>query len=124
MAAITAPEYPGERLILGSSPRTCRNPLLAAERARKRDELLAATERDLARIAARLARRRRPLHGWAQIGLAVGGVIDRYKMAKHFTLTITEANFAFARTVRSPSRSPACRRNCGRPSHRDGRPHS
>jgi hypothetical protein len=71
IAAITAPDYPGERLIV------YRNPLLAAERARKREELLAATERALARIAARVARRRRPLRGRAQIGLAVGAVIDK-----------------------------------------------
>jgi len=93
MAAITAPDYPGERLIV------CRNPPLAAERARKRDELLAATERDLARIAGRVARRRQPLRGQVAIGLAVGAVIDKYKMAKHFTLTITAASFSFARNT-------------------------
>ena len=93
MAAITAPDYPGERLIV------CRNPLLAAERARKREALLVATERDLARIAGRVARRRQPLRGQAAIGLAVGAVIDKYKMAKHFTLTIAEASFTFARNT-------------------------
>jgi hypothetical protein len=91
MAAITAPDYPGERLIV------CRNPALAAERGRKRDELLAATERDLARIAARVARRRQPLRGRAPIGLAVGAVINKYKMAKHFTLAITDTSVTFAR---------------------------
>ena len=93
MAAVTAPDYPGERLIV------CRNPRLAAERARKREELLAATERDLGRIAARVARRRQPLRGRTRIALAVGAIIDKYKMAKHFTLTIGEAGFAFARNA-------------------------
>jgi hypothetical protein len=63
MASITAPDFPGERLVV------CRNPDLAAERRRKREELLAATERDLARIQAAVARRRRPLHGVAKIAL-------------------------------------------------------
>ena len=80
MAEITAPDFPGERLIV------CRNPALARERARKREDLLAATERDLAQIAAGVARQRQPLRGKAEIGLAVGAVIDRHKMAKHFDL--------------------------------------
>jgi hypothetical protein len=75
----------------------CRNPDLAAERARKRDDLLAATERDLARIAAAVQRKRAPLRGKAEIGLAVGAVLDRYKMAKHFELAIGDAAFSFAR---------------------------
>jgi Transposase DDE domain len=91
MASITAPEFPGERLVV------CRNPDLAAERARKRDDLLAATERDLARIAAAVQRKRAPLRGKAEIGLAVGAVLDRYKMAKHFELAIGDAAFSFAR---------------------------
>jgi len=91
MAAITAPEFPGERLIV------CRNPDLARERARKRDALLAATERDLAALAAAVARRNRPLRGAAKIGLKVGAVLDRHKMAKHFALTITDGGFSFAR---------------------------
>jgi DDE family transposase len=91
MASITAPDYPGERLIV------CRNPALAGERARKREELLAATERDLGRIAARAARRRQPLRGRVQIGLAVGAVIDKHNMAKHFTLTIRDTEFTFTR---------------------------
>jgi hypothetical protein len=91
MAAITAPEFPGERLIV------CRNRALAEERTRKREDLLAATERDLARIAAAVARQRQPLRGKAEIGLQVGAVIDRHKMAKHFALDITDAGFAFAR---------------------------
>jgi hypothetical protein len=91
MASITAPEFPGERLVV------CRNPDLAAERARKREDLLAATERDLARIAAAVQRKRAPLRGKAEIGLAVGAVLDRYKMAKHFELAIGDAAFSFAR---------------------------
>jgi hypothetical protein len=91
MAAITAPDFPGERLIL------CRNPALAAERRRKREELLQATERELARIAAAVARQRAPLRGAAEIGLAVGAVLDKHKMAKHFALEINDTRFAVAR---------------------------
>jgi hypothetical protein len=91
MAAITSPDFPGERLIL------CRNHALAAERSRKREDLLRATERDLAAIAAAVRRKRAPLRGKAEIGLAVGAVIDRRKMAKHFALTIADTSFAFAR---------------------------
>jgi hypothetical protein len=91
MAAITAPEFPGERLIV------CRNPDLARERTRKRDELLAATERDLAALAAAVARRNRPLRGAAKIGLKVGAVLARHKMAKHFALAITDDGFSFTR---------------------------
>ena len=91
MAAITSPDFPGERLIV------CRNPDLARERARKREDLLAATERDLAKIAASVTRKTRPLRGAAEIGMAVGAVLDRHKMAKHFDLTIADDRFAFAR---------------------------
>jgi transposase len=91
MAAITSPDFPDERLIV------CRNPDLAAQRTRKRQELLAATERDLARIQAAVARKRNPLRGAAQIALAVGAVIEQHKMRKHFDLAIAEQSFAFAR---------------------------
>jgi hypothetical protein len=91
MASITAPDFPGERLVV------CRNPNLAAERTRKREDLLAATERDLAPIQAAVARKRDPLRGTASIALAVGKVINRHKMAKHFDLDITDAAFSFAR---------------------------
>ena len=91
LASITAPDFPGERLVI------CRNPDLAAERTRKREELLAATERDLARVQAAVMRRRDPLRGTAEIGLAVGAVINRHKMRKHFDLSITDAAFDFAR---------------------------
>jgi DDE family transposase len=91
MAAITSPDFPGERLIV------CRNPELARERARKREELLAATERNLGKIAAAVAREKRPLRGAAKIGVKVGAVLDKHKMAKHFDLTITEAQLAWRR---------------------------
>ena len=91
MAAITAPDFPGERLIV------CRNRGLGAERARKREDLLLATERDLARIAAAVARKSQPLRGQAEIGIAVGAVIDQHKMAKHFALAITDTCFTFTR---------------------------
>jgi hypothetical protein len=91
MASITAPEFPGERLVV------CRNPDLAAERTRKREDLLAATERDLAPIRAAVARKRDPLRGTAEIALAVGKVINKHKMSKHFDLDITDAAFSFAR---------------------------
>ena len=91
MASISSPDYPGERLIV------CRNAELAAERTRKREDLLAATERDLGRIEAAVARKRAPLQGTAEIALAVGAVVDRYKMRKHFDLMITDTSFRFAR---------------------------
>jgi transposase len=91
MASITSPDFPGERLIV------CRNPDLAAERTRKRQDLLAATERDLARIQAATARKRNPLRGEAEIALAVGAVIEKHKMRKHFDLDITDTIFTFAR---------------------------
>jgi transposase len=91
MASITSPDFPGERLVV------CRNPDLAAERTRKREELLGATEKDLARIKTAVERKRNPLRGSAEIGLAVGAVLNTYKMKKHFDLTITDAAFNFTR---------------------------
>jgi hypothetical protein len=91
MASITSPDFPGERLVV------CRNPDLAAERSRKREDLLMATETELARIRARVERKRDPLRGTAEIALAVGAVLNTYKMKKHFDLTITDAAFSFAR---------------------------
>jgi len=90
MAEITSPDYPGERLVV------CKNPLLAAERARKRTELLAVTEKELARIQAQVQRARRPLRGAAAIGQAVGAVRGRRHMAKHFQISITEDSLSFA----------------------------
>jgi transposase len=91
MASITSPDFPGERLIV------CRNPDLAAERTRKREDLLAATEKDLASIKAAIERKRNPLRGTAEIALKVGEVLNAHKMKKHFDLEITDAAFSFAR---------------------------
>lgn len=91
LGEITSPDYPGERLIV------CRNPLLADERARKRTELLAATEKDLAVIKERTRRSRRPLRGKGQIGVQVGKVLGRFKMAKHFRIEIREDALQFER---------------------------
>jgi hypothetical protein len=101
MAEITAPAYPGERLVV------CRNPALAAERARKRDELLAATDADLIRIQAAVLRPQNPLRGKDQIALRVGSVLGRRKMAKHFQLSIDEASFSFTRDAASIAREAA-----------------
>lgn len=89
LAEITHPDYPGERLI------ACRNPALAEERARKRAELLAATEAELAAIAAAVAAGR--LTGAGNIGIKTGKVIDKYKMAKHFALTIDDETLTYTR---------------------------
>jgi len=91
MAAITSPDYPDERLIV------CRNPELARERRRKREDLLAATEKALAVIQRAVERRHRPLRGATEIALKAGAVVDTHKMAKHFTLTISSDRFTFAR---------------------------
>jgi hypothetical protein len=88
-AEISHPDYPGERLI------TCRNPALAAERARKRTELLAATDADLAAIAARVAAGR--LRGAGKIGEAIGRVIAKRKVGKHFRREITDTTFTYHR---------------------------
>jgi hypothetical protein len=88
-AEITHPDYPGERLIC------CRNPALADQRAHKRQQLLAATDSGLAKIAARVASGK--LRGADDIGLAVGKIVNKYKMAKHFTLDITENTFSYHR---------------------------
>jgi hypothetical protein len=89
LAEITSPDFPGERLI------ACRNPVLAAERARKREDLLAATEKLLAPLIARVAAGR--LTGAGPIGVEAGKVIARYKTAKHFDVTITDTSLAVAR---------------------------
>jgi hypothetical protein len=90
---ICSPEFPGERLVC------CHNPVLAQQRARKRQELLAATEKELTPIAAATRRERRPLRGKDKIALRVGKVINHYKMAKHFTIEITEDSFTFTRNT-------------------------
>ena len=90
LAEITAAQdFPGERLIV------CRNPLVAGQRARTREELLAATETDLAEIAKRVTHG--TLQGADQIGLAVGPAVKRYRMRKHFDLTITDTTFTYSR---------------------------
>ncbi len=88
-AEITHPDYPDERLIC------CRNPVLADQRARKRQELLTATDIELAKIAARVNNGK--LHGTNDIGVAVGKIVNKYKMAKHFTLDITDNTFNYHR---------------------------
>jgi transposase len=89
LAEITSPDYPGERLI------ACRNPLLAAERARKRDDLLAATEALLAKIKNQVSAGR--IKDADKIGVRAGKVINRYKVAKHFILDISDGHFAWHR---------------------------
>ena len=75
----------------------CRNPLLADERARKRRELLGATEEKLRQIQARVRRTKRPLRGRDAIGVAVGKIINRHKMTKHFDITITDTDLVIER---------------------------
>ena len=88
---IASEHFPNERLIV------CRNPLLAEERSRKRSALLAATEAELQTIVTAIERTRRPVRGAQEIALRVGRSIDRYRMAKHFELTITDAQLSWAR---------------------------
>ena len=91
LAEITSPEFPGERLV------ACMNPFLEAERARKRESLLKATEADLAKIAAACTRARQPLRGTDKIAVRVDRVLSRRKVAKHFTTEITDDSFSYAR---------------------------
>lgn len=98
LAEISSPEFPGERLV------ACYNPLLAEQRRRKRQELLTATEKGLEAIARDVARRTKKPLGKAAIGQKVGRVINRFKMAKHFTVQIEEGSFSFARKEDSIAR--------------------
>jgi transposase len=99
MAEISAPEqFPGERLIV------CRNPLLADERARKREELLAATERALSRVEAQVHRKRAAIRTAAEIGVAVGAELNRHKMAKHIALDIRDGHLSWHRKLDSIAR--------------------
>jgi transposase len=91
MVEIAHPDFPGERLV------ACFNPLLAEERSRKRPELLAATEKQLEKIAAATKRARRPLRGKQNIGVRAGRILNRYKMGKHFELRIEEDSFHYKR---------------------------
>jgi hypothetical protein len=91
LAEITSPDYPGERLV------ACKNPFLEAERARKRESLLAAAEADLDKIAAACTRARRPLRGQDTIAVRADRVLSRRKVAKHFTIDIGEDHLRYAR---------------------------
>ncbi len=91
LAEIQSPDFPGERLIV------CKNPALAEERRRKRNELLDATEQDLKQIKARVLRPRQPLRGADKIGQAVGALLGRRKVAKHFRISITDQSLSFER---------------------------
>jgi transposase len=91
LVEIAHPSFPGERLI------ACYNPLLAEERARKRPDLLAATEKQLEKISAATRRARRPLRGKQNIGVRAGKILNRYKMGKHFLLRIEEDSFHYER---------------------------
>lgn len=101
LAEIQHASYPGERLI------ACRNPLLAEERDRKRTELLEATEKQLKKIAEATQRQKRPLHGRKEIGLAVGKILGRYKMGKHFSLIIEDDGFRYERKHNNIEREAA-----------------
>lgn len=91
LVEIAHPDFPGERLM------ACFNPLLAEERARKRPDLLAATEKQLEKIAAATKRPKRPLRGKQNIGLRAGKILNHYKMGKHFQLRIEEDSFHYER---------------------------
>lgn len=95
LAEIHSPEFPGERLM------ACYNPLLADRRARKREELLAATETKLKALAGEVAKRKRKILSKDQIGVKLGRTIARYKMAKHFEWTIEEGEFHWHRCEES-----------------------
>lgn len=95
LAEVSCEEYPGERLIV------CKNPLLAAERARKRKDLLSATEKNLEQVKQATQRTKRPLTGAGKIGVRVGKVINQYKMAKHFVTEIGETGFTYCRKEES-----------------------
>ena len=117
LAEISHPDYPGERLI------ACRNPLLAAERARKREDLLAATEALLAKVAAQAAAGR--IRGADKIGVSAGRVVNKHKMAKHLILDISEDHLAWRRdqppsTPRPPWTASTSSAPRSRPAELDG----
>lgn len=91
LAEVVSPDFPGERLLV------CRNPLLAEECARRRSELLAATEQLLNEVVKATRRARNPLSGRAAIGLRVGRMLNRYKVGKHFKVTISDGSFSYSR---------------------------
>lgn len=98
LTEVTTPDYPGERLIV------CRNPLLAAERTRKRKELLQDTQKKLDEIVTATRREKKPLRGEAAIGMRVGKVINQRNVAKHFIVNITHDNFSYQRDEASIAR--------------------
>lgn len=91
LVEVVSPDFPDERLVV------CRNPFLAEQRRRKREELLQATEKKLEEIAAATRREKRAFRGKGQIGVRVGKVINHYKVGKHFVLEITEDSFSYRR---------------------------
>jgi hypothetical protein len=101
MAEIASPDYPGERLVV------CKNPDLATERRRKREDLLAVTGKELARIKAAVERERSPLRGRDKIALKIGVVLGRRRMAKHFELTVTDTSLDFRRDDAAIAREAA-----------------
>ncbi len=98
LAEITHPDYPGERLVV------CFNPILAEERARKREDLLQATEKELEKVAVATRRAKRSLRGKHSIGLRVGRVLGRFKMGKHYQIHIDENGFRYQRKADSIER--------------------
>jgi hypothetical protein len=101
LAEIRSPDFPGERLI------ACFNPLLATERQRKRGELLAATEKELERLSREVKRRSKTPLGKAEIGVKAGRILGRFKMAKHFQLSIGDGVFSWARRENAIEREAA-----------------
>ncbi len=99
LAEVTDPRYPGERLVV------CFNPFLEEKRAKKREDMLAATEKELAKVAAMAERGavggRAGIKGAATIGERVGRVVNKHQMAKHFSRTVTDASFTYARSEAS-----------------------
>lgn len=101
LAEISSPDYPGERLV------ACKNPLLAEERRRKREELLRATERELDKVVRATLRAKRALKGKDKIGMRVGKVLGRFKVGKHFITRITEDSFTYERNTERIAREAA-----------------
>jgi len=95
LAEITAPEYPGERLMV------CHNPVLEEQRQRKREQLLQATEKSLEKVSREVARRTKKPFTAAEIGMKVGKLLGRYKMSKHFQCTIGQSSFTWSRRTES-----------------------
>lgn len=97
LAEISDPDYPGERLVV------CKNPFLAYERARKREELLQSTEKRLNKVVEATMRQMRRLKGKEKIALRVGNILNRFKMAKHFSVEIQDESFSYSRNHKTIS---------------------